>query len=142
MPTGLLPCRALAPTIEAFADSAQGKVKVVKHNTQDHEQTAANHKVSAIPTLLLFHGGKEVHRLVGGGRTVDDLKKIVTEYTGVEAVIGDKASDAPPHYRLQQVFTTPDYDYGKPRPQVLAGSPEARRPSGTQLHILFASFLV
>jgi thioredoxin 1 len=78
------PCRALAPTIEEFADATTGKVKVVKHNTQDHESTPAKFGVSAIPTLLVFHGGQEVHRLIGGGRTVDELKKMMGEYTGIE----------------------------------------------------------
>lgn len=78
------PCRALAPTIEEFATQTTGKVKVVKHNTQDHEGVPSQYGVSAIPTLLLFSGGKEVHRLIGGGKTVDDLKKVVTERTGVE----------------------------------------------------------
>ena len=77
------PCRALTPTIESFAQQVAGKVKVVKHNTQDHESTAAQYGVSAIPTLLVFHGGKEVHRLVGGGRTVDELKKVVSQHAGV-----------------------------------------------------------
>lgn len=75
------PCRAIAPTIEAFATATTGKVKVVKHNTQDHENTAVEYGVHAIPTLLLFQGGKEVKRLVGGVRTVDELRKIVREAT-------------------------------------------------------------
>ncbi len=78
------PCRALAPTVEAFAKALQGKVKVVKHNTQDHEATAARYGVSAIPTLMVFKSGQEVHRLVGGGRTVDELKKVVAQHAGVQ----------------------------------------------------------
>ena len=77
------PCRALAPTVEAFAEAAAGKVKVVKHNTQDHEGVPSQYGVSAIPTLLLFKGGQEIHRLVGGGRTVDELKKVTAEHAGV-----------------------------------------------------------
>jgi len=77
------PCRALTPTIEKFAAEAGAKVKVVKHNTQDHEGTAAKFGVAAIPTLLVFSQGKEVHRLVGGGRTVDELKKVFQDHAGV-----------------------------------------------------------
>ena len=78
------PCRAMSPTIEAFAKEATGKVKVVKHNTQDHEGTANHFGVTAIPTLLFFKGGQEIHRLVGGGRTVDELKQVCAQHAGVE----------------------------------------------------------
>ena len=77
------PCRALSPTVESFAEQVAGKVKVVKHNTQDHESVPSQYGVSAIPTLLLFNDGEVVHRLVGGGRTIDELKRVVTEHTGV-----------------------------------------------------------
>jgi thioredoxin 1 len=78
------PCRALAPTIEKFATETSGKVKVVKHNTQDHEGTPSRYGVSAIPTLLVFHQGKEVHRLVGGGRSLDELKRVFEKHAGVK----------------------------------------------------------
>ena len=78
------PCRAMTPTIEDFASQTAGRVKVVKHNTQDHEGVPSKFGVSAIPTLMVFQGGKEVHRLIGGGRSVDELKKVVGEHAGVE----------------------------------------------------------
>ena len=78
------PCRAIAPTIEAFAAVTAGRVKVVKHNTQDHENIAMEYSIHSIPTLLLFQGGKEIKRLVGGVQTVDALKQVVLESTGVE----------------------------------------------------------
>jgi thioredoxin 1 len=78
------PCRLLAPTIDQLASEAVGKVKVVKHNTQDHDEIPTKYDVSAIPTLMVFQGGKVVHRLIGGGRTVDDLKRVLNEHAGVD----------------------------------------------------------
>ncbi len=79
------PCRALAPTIESFAGATAGKVKVVKHNTQDHERTPSSYGITAIPTLLVFQGGEMKHKLVGAGQlTVDKLKDVVTQATGVQ----------------------------------------------------------
>jgi thioredoxin 1 len=59
------PCRMLAPTIEKLAGELNGKVKVGKMNTDENQETPGGLKISAIPTVLVFHGGKEVERLVG-----------------------------------------------------------------------------
>lgn len=78
------PCRQLSPTVERFAADVDGVMRVAKHNTQDHPEIAVRYRVTAIPTLILFKGGEEVHRLIGGGRTVDELKKVSAEHLGVE----------------------------------------------------------
>jgi thioredoxin 1 len=59
------PCRMLAPTIEKLATEMQGKVKIGKMNTDENQDTPGGLRISAIPTVLIFHGGKEVDRLVG-----------------------------------------------------------------------------
>jgi thioredoxin 1 len=59
------PCRMLAPVIEELAKEYTGKVKVAKINTDDHPNAASRFKISAIPTLLFFKGGKVAEQLVG-----------------------------------------------------------------------------
>ena len=59
------PCRMLAPTIEKLAGEFQGKVKIGKMNTDENQETPGGLRISAIPTVLVFQGGKEVDRLVG-----------------------------------------------------------------------------
>ncbi len=59
------PCRVLSPTIEKLAGEFQGKIKVGKMNTDENQDTPGSLRISAIPTVLIFHGGKEVERLVG-----------------------------------------------------------------------------
>ena len=59
------PCRMLSPTIEKLAGEFQGKVKIGKLNTDENQETAGSLRISAIPTVLVFQGGKEVDRLVG-----------------------------------------------------------------------------
>ena len=59
------PCRNLAPTIEKLADEYQGKVKIGKMNTDENQDTPGGLRISAIPTVLIYQGGKEVDRLVG-----------------------------------------------------------------------------
>lgn len=63
--TWCMPCRMMAPIIEGIANSWQGKVKVCKLNTDDAPEIAAKYGIQAIPTLLIFNGGKEVGRIVG-----------------------------------------------------------------------------
>lgn len=59
------PCRVLAPTIEKIAEGYQGKVKVGKMDTDQNPDTPGSLRVSSIPTVIFFRGGKEVDRLVG-----------------------------------------------------------------------------
>ena len=59
------PCKLLTPTIEELADDYSGKVRIGKMNTDENPQTATNHKISAIPTVMLFKGGEVVERFVG-----------------------------------------------------------------------------
>ncbi len=60
------PCRRLKPLIEKLADEYQGRVKVGAVDTDVNQNTAVEMKITSIPTVVLFHHGKEVDRLVGG----------------------------------------------------------------------------
>ncbi len=78
------PCRALAPTIDALADELAGTVTIGKMDITANPQTPSSMGVTAIPTILLFQGGKEVGRIVGSGKTPDDFKKEFAKAFGVQ----------------------------------------------------------
>ncbi|MBI5630911.1 MAG: thioredoxin [Elusimicrobia bacterium] len=59
------PCRMLAPLVEELAKEYAGKIKVAKINTDEHPNAAGRFKISAIPTLLFFKGGKVAEQMVG-----------------------------------------------------------------------------
>ena len=59
------PCRSLAPTIAKLADEFAGKVKFGKLDTDQNVETPANFRISGIPAVVFFSGGKEVDRIVG-----------------------------------------------------------------------------
>ncbi len=59
------PCRKIAPIIDEIAQEYQGRLKVVKVNTDDNVRTAQEYSISGIPSLLIFKGGEAVERLVG-----------------------------------------------------------------------------
>lgn len=59
------PCKAMAPALEQVADEMKGTVKVVKIDVDQNPVITQKMKISAMPTLIMFKGGKEVNRNVG-----------------------------------------------------------------------------
>ena len=59
------PCRKLGPVLDEVAQDYEGKLKIVKLNTDENLKTAKEYSVSGLPTLLIFKDGKAVERLVG-----------------------------------------------------------------------------
>lgn len=59
------PCKMLAPVIEELAADYEGKLHVLKLDTDENQSLAMNYGIMNIPTVVLFQGGNEVDRLVG-----------------------------------------------------------------------------
>lgn len=59
------PCRQIAPALDEISKELAGKVKIVKVNIDENPNTPTTYGVRAIPTLLLFKGGKVVGQQVG-----------------------------------------------------------------------------
>lgn len=59
------PCRMIAPIIEELAKEMQGKVVFGKLNVDENMEIPSRYYISAIPTLLIFKGGKLVDKVVG-----------------------------------------------------------------------------
>ncbi len=59
------PCRTMAPHFERAAAMLEPRVRLVKLNTEEAQQTAARYGIRSIPTLVMFRGGKEVARQSG-----------------------------------------------------------------------------
>nr|MBV6628932.1 thioredoxin TrxA [Oceanococcus sp. HetDA_MAG_MS8] len=59
------PCRMIAPVLEALAPEYDGKLKIVKLNIDDNEQSTAKFGVRGIPTLMIFKGGEVAATKVG-----------------------------------------------------------------------------
>ena len=55
------PCRNLAPVIDEIAEE-RTDIKVGKINIDENKDLARQFKVMAIPTILVFRNGEEVHR--------------------------------------------------------------------------------
>jgi thioredoxin 1 len=59
------PCRMVAPIVDEIASQYDGKVKVVKVNTDDNPSVASQYGIRSIPTLMVFKGGQRVDMVVG-----------------------------------------------------------------------------
>jgi len=74
------PCKALVPHVEALAGENAGKLKVVKMDVQANMKTAMSHKVTNLPTLVVFKGGAEVARQRGAMGGLQGLRKLVESH--------------------------------------------------------------
>ena len=59
------PCRMVAPVVEEIAQQYEGKVKVVKLNTDENPQIASQYGIRSIPTLMVFKDGEKKEMVVG-----------------------------------------------------------------------------
>jgi thioredoxin 1 len=60
-----MPCRLLAPEIDALAEEFKGRAKVGKLDTDANQKVAIDHGITAIPTVILFSKGQVANRFVG-----------------------------------------------------------------------------
>ena len=59
------PCRLVAPVLEELAAEYEGHLVIAKVNTDENQLNAFRFGIQGIPTMVLFHGGREVDRVVG-----------------------------------------------------------------------------
>ena len=59
------PCRIISPIVEEIADNYEGKIKVVKLNTDENQDTAVTYGIRSIPTLGIFKDGQVVDSVIG-----------------------------------------------------------------------------
>ena len=59
------PCRIVSPIVEEIANDYEGKIKVVKLNTDDNQSIAMKYGIRSIPTLGIFKDGQVVDSVIG-----------------------------------------------------------------------------
>ena len=75
------PCRVVAPELQKVARSLAGRLVVAKVDTDVLDEVAMRYGIRSIPTLILFRGGQEVHRVSGAMAAADIVR-----------FVGDKAA--------------------------------------------------
>jgi thioredoxin 1 len=59
------PCKAIAPILEELAVELEGRLTIAKLNVDEADDIAAEFRVQAIPTMVVFKGGQVVDSIVG-----------------------------------------------------------------------------
>jgi thioredoxin 1 len=68
------PCKALAPIVEELAKDFAGKVKMGKLDIDHSRNVPTKYGIMAVPTIILFKGGREVEKITGL-KPKSDLRK-------------------------------------------------------------------
>ncbi len=68
------PCKIMAPHFESAAAFLEPKVRLVKVNIETEPALASRYSIQSIPTLLLFHHGKEIAKSAGAMGTQELIK--------------------------------------------------------------------
>jgi thioredoxin len=59
------PCQMMGPILEKVGSELKDRIKVVKINTDKYPDLASEHRITSLPTLVVFKNGKPVDRIEG-----------------------------------------------------------------------------
>lgn len=74
-----MPCRMMSPILDELAGELEGRVKIVKVNTEEPEnqELAIRYQIQSIPNMKLFKQGEVIGEFIGM-RAKDSLKGDLT----------------------------------------------------------------
>ena len=70
------PCKIVSPIVDELAKEYEGKLKVLKLNTDENPDVAGRYQVMGIPTLMFFKGGAVIEKIVGAASKKQFKEKI------------------------------------------------------------------
>ena len=59
------PCRMVAPVLAELATQYEGRVKIVKVNSDENPVVVGDYGIVSIPTLNIYSGGELVKQVIG-----------------------------------------------------------------------------
>lgn len=59
------PCQMMVPVLDAVNARLKNRIQVVKIDTEKYQDLATEHRIYALPTLVLFKNGKPLQRFEG-----------------------------------------------------------------------------
>jgi len=72
------PCKMIGPILEELATELDGKIKIIKVNVDDNNQTAVQFSIRSIPTLMMIKGG-EVQAQHIGAASKSQIKEFINQ---------------------------------------------------------------
>ncbi|WP_264738713.1 thioredoxin [Cytobacillus firmus] len=73
------PCKMIAPVLEELDSEMGDKVKIVKIDVDENQETAGKFGVMSIPTLIVLKDGEVVDKVVGF-QPKDALAELLTKH--------------------------------------------------------------
>ncbi len=73
------PCRAMGKTLEEVASEFEGKVRILKVNVDENQETAGRFGVQSIPTLLFYRDGDPIGA-IPGALSAPALREVLTRH--------------------------------------------------------------
>jgi thioredoxin 1 len=74
-----VPCKKINGPLGDIEDDNEGKIKVLKVNTNYEEELTSEYGVESVPTLVLIKDGAEVARSVGA-LSYDEIDELIAEH--------------------------------------------------------------
>jgi putative thioredoxin len=87
------PCKQLTPLIEKLVKAANGNVRLVKMNIDDHPEVAGQLGVQSIPAVFAFKNGQPVDGFMGA-LPESQLRAFIERIAGKEAFAGSELEAA------------------------------------------------
>ena len=75
------PCKMMAPAYQQAAAQLEPGVRLLKVDTEAEQQLGAQFSIRSIPTLALFHRGREVARQAGAMGAADIVRWVNSQTT-------------------------------------------------------------
>ncbi|KQR17186.1 thioredoxin [Cellulomonas sp. Leaf334] len=75
------PCRMVAPVLEELAKQYEGRVKIVKLNSDENPKVTGDYGIVSIPTLNFYSGGELVKSVIGArpkSMIAEDIETVLT----------------------------------------------------------------
>jgi thioredoxin 1 len=75
------PCRMVAPVLEELSNQYEGRVKIVKVDSDTNPKLVADYNIVSIPTLNIYSGGELVASRVGArpkSMIAEDIESVLT----------------------------------------------------------------
>lgn len=77
---GCVPCEALMPHIEMFADKYGDKIKFCKLNITSARRLAIGQKIMGVPVIAIYKDGEKVEELVKNDATAEAVEEMIRKY--------------------------------------------------------------
>ena len=72
------PCKMIGPILEDLATELDGKIKIVKVNVDENNQTAVKFSIRSIPTLMMIKDGKVKAQHIGAA-SKSQIKEFINQ---------------------------------------------------------------